>query len=134
LCGSKELIREARRLRRRLGGGMRQAGILAAGALYGLVHNIERLAEDHANARRLAEGLSEIRGFQVDPSRVETNMVFAELPASGAESVARLRSIGIWVNAEGRTAKTVRFVSHLDVSQADIDEALARIRRTMNGG
>jgi len=134
LCGSKEFIREARRLRRRLGGGMRQAGILAAGALYGLVHNIERLAEDHANARRLAEGLSEIRGFQVDPSRVETNMVFAELPASGAESVARLRSIGIWVNAEGRTAKTVRFVSHLDVSQADIDEALARIRRTMNGG
>jgi threonine aldolase len=113
---------------------MRQAGILAAGALYALVHNIERLAEDHANARRLAEGLSQFRGFQVDPSRVETNMVFAELPSSGAESVARLRSIGILANAEGRTPKTVRFVCHLDVSQSDIDETLARIRRTMNGG
>lgn len=134
LCGGKELIREARRLRRRLGGGMRQAGILAAGALYALLHNIDRLAEDHANARRLAEGLNQIHGFQVDPSRVETNMVFAELSSSGAESVARLRSVGILANAEGRTARSFRFVCHLDVSQSDIDEALVRIRRMMNGG
>jgi threonine aldolase len=80
----------------------------------------------------LAEGLHEIRGFQVDPSRVETNMVYAELSSSGPESVARLRSIGILANAEGRTPKTVRFVCHLDVAQTDIDEALSRIRRAMN--
>ena len=82
----------------------------------------------------MAEGLIEIRGFAVDPSRVETNMVFAELSLSGAESVARLRSIGIRANAEGRTPRTVRFVCHLDVTRADIDEVLIRIRRDMKGG
>jgi threonine aldolase len=134
LCGSVDFIREGRRLRRRLGGGMRQAGILAAGARYALLHNIQRLAEDHANARRLAVGLSAIRGIDVDPSRVETNMVFAELPFAAAESVARLRSVGVWVNAEGRTPKSIRFVCHLDVAASDIDQALARIQRAVSGG
>src|SRR5215470_11626838 len=122
LCGSVDFIREARRLRRRLGGGMRQAGILAAAALYALSNNI----------RRLAEGLHGIRGIKVDPAVVETNMVFAELPFSGAESVARLASVGVRVNAEGRTPDTVRFVCHLDVARPDVDEALTRVQRVVS--
>ena len=132
LCGSVDFIREARRLRRRLGGGMRQGGILAAAALYALSNNIERLAEDHANARRLAEGLHGIRGIKVDPAMVETNMVFAELPFPGDESVARLASVGVQVNAEGRTPDTVRFVCHLDVARPDVDEALTRVQRVVS--
>jgi threonine aldolase len=131
LCGSVDFVREGRRLRRRLGGGMRQAGILAAGALYALRHHMERLSEDHANARRLAEGLCAIRGIGIAPSAVETNMVFAELPFPGEESVARLRAVGVWANAEGRTPRTVRFVCHLDVSRSDVDDALSRIRRLL---
>ncbi len=132
LCGSVDFIREGRRLRRRLGGGMRQAGILAAAGLYALAHNIERLAEDHANARRLAEGLAAIRGIELDLARVETNMVYVELPFLAAESVARLRSVGVWVNAEGRTERTVRFVCHLDVARSDVDEALLRVQRAVS--
>ncbi len=132
LSGSAEFVREARRIRRRLGGGMRQAGILAAGALYALSHHVERLAEDHVNARRLAEGLSVIRGIRLDPARVETNMVYAELPFDAVESVARLRAVGVWVNAEGKTPKTIRFVCHLDVTRADIEETLSRVQRAMS--
>jgi threonine aldolase len=134
LCGSVDFIREGRRLRRRLGGGMRQAGILAAAALYAISHNIERLGEDHANARRLAEGLAAIRGVELDPARVETNMVYVELPFAAVESVARLRSAGVWVNAEGRTERTVRFVCHLDIARGDVDEALLRVQRVVSSG
>jgi threonine aldolase len=132
LCGGVEFIREARRLRRRLGGGMRQAGIIAAGSLYALTHNIPRLAEDHANARRLAQGLSQIPGVQLDLSRVETNMVYAEFPLSAPKAVARLRSVGVLANAEGARPQMVRFVCHLDVSNTIIDEALARIREAIS--
>jgi threonine aldolase len=130
LCGGAEFIREARRLRRRLGGGMRQAGIIAAGALYALTHNISRLAEDHANARRLAQGLMETPGIQLDPSRVETNMVYAEFPFPAAQTVARLRSVGVLANAEGARPQMVRFVCHMDVSGL-VDEAVERIREVM---
>jgi threonine aldolase len=80
----------------------------------------------------LAEGLHGIRGIKVDPAVVETNMVFAELPFSGAESVARLASVGVQVNAEGRTPDTVRFVCHLDIARADVDEALTRVQRAVS--
>src|SRR5262249_19390050 len=116
LCGGVELIREGRRLRRRLGGGMRQAGGLAAAARYALEHNVERLAQDHLHARRLAEGLASIPGVEVDLSRVETYMVYAELPFAPEQSVARLSSAGVLVNAEGWRPNMVRFVCHLDVS------------------
>lgn len=128
LCGSADAIREARRLRKRLGGGMRQAGILAAAGLWALAHNLERLAEDHANARALAEGLAEIPGVTLDLSRVQTNLVFAQLPRPAAEVIPRAKAAGLLFNAEGRGAGGVRFVTHLEVSASDIRDALARLR------
>lgn len=131
LCGSVESMREARRLRKRLGGGMRQAGILAAACLYALEHNVERLAEDHRNARSLAEGLGAIRGVTVDAKSVESNLVFADFPLEAAEVVSKLKSVGVLANAEGAKPKTLRFVTHLDVSASDIPEAVERVRRAL---
>ncbi|RKG96394.1 low-specificity L-threonine aldolase [Corallococcus carmarthensis] len=131
LAGKADVIREARRLRKRLGGGMRQAGILAAAALYALEHHVERLAEDHANARRLAEGLAQVPGVTVDLSRVETNMVFANLARPAAEASALLLKQGVLANPTG--PHSIRLVCHLDVSKADIDDALARIRQAFAG-
>ncbi len=84
LVGSRELIEEAWRYKQMLGGAMRQAGIVAAGALWALDHNVERLAEDHANARALAEGLAEIDGVAIDPATVETNIVYLRGRRRGA--------------------------------------------------
>lgn len=131
LAGSRELVLEARRLRKRLGGGMRQVGVLAAAALYALDHNIERLAEDHANARKLAEGLAQLRGVRVDVGRTETNMVFADFPLPAPEMVAKLRAVGVLANAEGSKPQMLRLVTHLDVSAADIVEALSRIEKAL---
>jgi threonine aldolase len=131
LCGSAELVREARRLRKRMGGGMRQAGILAAAALYALDHHVERLKEDHQHAHRLAAGMAEVRGVQVDVARVETNMVFADFPMIAAEAVAKLKAQGVLVNAEGSRPQTLRWVCHLDISAHDVDAALGRIRKTL---
>jgi threonine aldolase len=133
LCGSPDRIKEARRLRKRLGGGMRQAGVLAAAALYALDHNVERLVEDHENARRLARGLAGISGIRVDAGRVETNMVFADFPGTAVDAVARLKTKGVLVNPEGSKPQTVRLVTHLDVSAADIDEAVSRTREALAG-
>jgi threonine aldolase len=132
LCGSKELIKEARRLRKRLGGGMRQAGILAAGALYALTHNVERLADDHRNARRLAQGLAEIPGVKVDPARVETNLVFADFPIPATDAVAQLKAVGVLTNAEGSRPTSLRMVSHLDVSSEAIEDAIQRVRQLLS--
>jgi threonine aldolase len=131
LCGSRERMREARRLRKRLGGGMRQAGILAAAGLYALEHNVARLADDHALARKLAEGLREIAGVEVDLSRVQTNIVFADFPISGSQAAEKLRRVGILVNAEGPRATSVRWVCHLDLSEADVREALGRLPQAL---
>ncbi|NVJ28560.1 MULTISPECIES: low-specificity L-threonine aldolase [Myxococcus] len=130
LAGRADLIKEARRLRKRLGGGMRQAGILAAAALYALDHHVERLAEDHANARRLAAALAEVPGVKVDAARVETNMVFAEFDRPAMEMVTLLGGHGVLTNPAGGP-RTVRLVTHLDLSAADIDESVARIRRAL---
>jgi len=124
LTGPKDLLREARRLRKRLGGGMRQAGILAAAGLYALDHNIGRLAEDHANARRLAQGLAEIPGFRLALAP-ETNLVY--LRVEDAVAVAgRLRARGVLCAVAGRDL--LRLVTHLDVSAQDVEEALRRAR------
>ncbi len=131
LVGRKELIQEARRLRKRLGGAMRQAGVLAAGALYALEHHVERLAEDHGNARRLAAGLAELPGVTVDASRVETNMVFADFPRPVAEMLPRLAAQGVLAGAGGTSPRAIRLVCHLDVSTSDVGEALVRIRRAL---
>ena len=129
LAGPAALIREARRLRKRLGGGMRQAGILAAAALHALEHHVDRLAEDHANTRRLAAGLAELSGVKVDPSQVETNILLVEFTRPAGEMVSRLASLGVLLNATG--AHSARLVCHLDVSAVDIGEALSRIRRAL---
>jgi threonine aldolase len=128
VVGGRELIARARRLRKRLGGGMRQAGVLAAAGLYALEHHRERLVEDHANARTLAEGLATLDGLRVDLASVETNLVFAEVTRAGwapARAVAALREQGVL--AAEADAGRLRFVTHLDVAKPLIVEALGRI-------
>ncbi len=132
VAGPRDLVADARRLRKRLGGGMRQAGILAAAGRYALQHHRERLAEDHANARRLADGLTAMGGLL--PYPVETNLVFAAFTGrSAAELSARLAAAGVLANPEGSRPDLLRFVTHLDVSRADVDEALERISRALCG-
>jgi threonine aldolase len=128
LAGSQELIAEAWRYKQMWGGAMRQAGIIAAAGLYALDHHVDRLAEDHLRARRLAEGLAELPGVGIDPATVETNIVIAEV-ADPAGLCARLRDEGVL--AGPADAHRVRFVTHLDVDDAGIDGALAAMRRVL---
>jgi threonine aldolase len=119
LVGKKDVIERARRIRKMLGGTMRQVGILAAAGLYALDHNVERLAEDHANAERLAKGLAAL-GLDVD--HVQTNMVFVQVPKQqGAELKRHLEGEGV-ITLGGNK---MRLVTHLDVDRAGIDRALA---------
>lgn len=123
LCGSKELIARAHRVRKMLGGGMRQAGVLAAAAIHALDHHVNRLAEDHANARRLAEGLRGLPGVTVEMP--QTNILFVDLaPERATGVVERLRGAGVLCTGLYR----LRFVTHLDVATDDIDRALALLR------
>lgn len=129
LAGSCELIGRAHRFRKMFGGAMRQAGILAAAASYALDHNIERLAEDHVNARRLAEGLAGISGITIHPDEVETNILFFDLdPRMGtaAEMCQRLKERGVLVLPE--SARRIRAVTHLDVSCEQIERAIGVFR------
>jgi len=131
VAGPRELVKEARRLRKRLGGGMRQAGIVAAAGLYALEHHVARLADDHANAKRLGALLSELPGVTLR-FPVETNLVFAAFQGRSApELVARLRAAGVLCNAEGSHPDLLRFVTHLDVSAGDVDEAVRRIAQAI---
>lgn len=128
LAGSDELIAEAWRYKQMLGGSMRQAGIVAAGARYGLRHNVERLAEDHANAKFLAEGLAEIDGVEIDPATVETNIVIFDVADAAALHV-KLAEGGVETSLlEGR----VRAVTHLDVDRAGIERALAAVKDALS--
>jgi threonine aldolase len=127
LAGDRERIREARRLRKRLGGAMRQAGVLAAAGLFALDHNVDRLAEDHESARALASALAALPGVTI-PHVVETNLVFAAFAGrSAVDLVAAFRKAGVLSNPEGSKPDVVRFVTHLDVSRADVLEAARRI-------
>jgi threonine aldolase len=126
LAGSVELIRKAHRYRKMLGGGMRQVGVLCAAALYALDQQCERLVEDHANAQRLAWGLSQLREFAIDLASVQTNIVAFELKAGLARDfVQRAGELGVRLNAIG--PQRLRAVTHLDVSTSDIDHAIARL-------
>lgn len=130
LAGSAKAIGEARKLRKLMGGGMRQAGILAAGALYALDNHVERLAEDHANARILADAFDGLEGFRLESGPVETNLVWVEVdPAVGtaAEIVARLKARGVLIAALGK--QVVRACAHLNVSREDAETAAEEIRR-----
>jgi threonine aldolase len=123
VAGSSEVIAEVRRNRKLFGGGMRQAGIIAAGALHALRHHFERLADDHRNARRLAEGLRGAGRIEVIPEAVETNIVLAHMPEGSAEAlVTELGEAGVLAGA--LDAHTVRFVTHLDVPEAAVGAAL----------
>jgi threonine aldolase len=126
LCGSRALVARARRWRKMTGGGMRQAGLLAAAALHALEHHVQRLAEDHANARRLAEGLQGLPGVSVP--QPQTNIVFVDLSPERAHQagavVARAREQGVLFTGLYR----LRFVTHLDVSRHDIDRAVTVLR------
>ena len=121
LAGSAELVEEAWRYKQMWGGAMRQAGIVAAGALYALEHHVDRLAEDHANARRLAEGLAALPGVELDPAMVDTNIVVFAVPDAPA-FVAALEDAGVVMGA--LDARRVRAVTHLDVDAGGIERAL----------
>jgi threonine aldolase len=130
LCGSRDFIARAHRIRKMAGGGMRQAGMLAAAASYALDHNIERLAQDHLLAKRLADGLAGIEGLQVEAP--QTNMVFVDL--TGA---AKARSTGLLSHLAERGIQAtglyrLRFVTHMDVDAAGVDRAVAAIRQFFN--
>jgi threonine aldolase len=127
LCGSKDLIARAHRVRKMAGGGMRQVGLLAAAASYALDHHVRRLADDHALAQRLAQGLAGIEGLVVEP--VQTNVVFVDLTgpmrAQSHALLAHLQAQGIRATGLYR----LRFVTHLDVDAAGVDRAVAAIRQ-----
>ncbi|HVS28701.1 MAG TPA: beta-eliminating lyase-related protein, partial [Solirubrobacteraceae bacterium] len=129
LAGSAELIEEAWRYKQMWGGAMRQTGIVAAAAIYALDHHVERLAEDHANARRLAEGLAELGGVEIAVDSVETNIVIFEAPDAPA-LVEALRSEGVEVGAVG--PRRLRAVTHLDVDRRQIELALDAFRRALS--
>ena len=117
LCGSAELIKEARKWRKMLGGGMRQAGIIAAGGIYALKNNIDRLEEDHKNAKFLAEKLAEIDELKINPNVVQTNMVFASLKKRTVEELSIfLKSKGILIYDKN----PIRLVTHMDFKYEDI--------------
>jgi threonine aldolase len=128
LAGSREFIAEAWRLKQQMGGAMRQAGIIAAGGVYALRHHVKRLAEDHANARRLAEGLAKLPGVTIEPASVETNLVFFELTGrlDAPTLVERMLARGVRMGAMG--PRTIRAVTHLDVSAAHIERTLDAAR------
>jgi threonine aldolase len=129
LAASRELIDEAWRYKQMWGGSLRQAGIIAAAGLYALDHHVDRLAEDHANARALAEGLAEVPGIELDPAEVETNIVVFGYREPAALCTALERE-GVLMGAVGPRA--VRAVTHLDVDRTNIDTALAAVRRAID--
>jgi threonine aldolase len=129
VCGSREVIRRVHRARKMLGGGLRQAGILAAAGLHALEHHIERLADDHLHARRLAAGLEKL-GLPID-APPETNMVlFRVEDTMSFLRETRARRVLVNPSAPG----VFRAVTHLDVSEADVDEVLARIEEVVAAG
>ena len=125
LVGSRAFIERARRMRKLVGGGMRQVGILAAAGLYALDHHIERLAIDHTNAVRLADQLNRIDKVEVNKDLVETNMVFMKLPGGSAEPLRKyLSKRGILL---GGGERSIRLVTHLDIDVDGVDELAIEI-------
>ena len=131
LAGSGPLIDEAWRFKQMLGGAMRQAGIVAAAGLYALDHHVERLADDHARARRLAEGLAGLAGVEIDAATVETNIVIFAVPDAPAFCQALRRDDVVMLALDDRR---VRAVTHLDVDDAGIERALAAARAALDVG
>ncbi|HYF39425.1 MAG TPA: beta-eliminating lyase-related protein, partial [Gemmatimonadales bacterium] len=130
LAGSRDFIEEAWRYKQRFGGAMRQAGIIAAGGVYALRHHVERLAEDHARARSLADGLAGLRGITLDPARVETNIVIFDVSETGLTAAEfndrTVASHGVRFSV--LAPSTVRAVTHLDISSAGVSQAIEAAR------
>jgi len=127
LCGPRELITRAHRVRKMLGGGLRQAGVLAAAVLHALDHHVDRLADDHANARRLAEGLQGLPGVRCDMPH--TNIVFVDVAPERAHGVVeRARDQGVLCTGLYK----LRLVTHLDVSRPDVDRAIDVMRKVLS--
>lgn len=132
LLGRRAFIDEARVIRKMLGGGMRQAGVLAAAGLVALEESPKGLADDHANAKRLAEGLAELPGVKVDPEKVVTNIIIVDVSETGkpADAIcAQLRERGVLAIGFG---SSIRMVTHYDVSRADIETALRELRTVIS--
>ena len=131
LLGTQEFIDEARVVRKMLGGGMRQAGVLAAAGLLALEESPKQLPEDHANAKRLAEGLADLPGVKIDPEKVITNIVIFDVAETGqtADAIcAQLRGRGVLASGFG---SSIRMVTHCDVARADIERALRELRSVL---
>ena len=136
LCGDAETVVKARRVRKLLGGAMRQAGVIAAAALIALEEMRDRLAEDHRNARRLADGLAQIPGVRIDPKRVVTNIVSFEIDPAVSEAGAFQKACaerGLRVSRYLGNSPRLRAVTHLDVSRDDIDAALEIAKSVLAG-
>jgi threonine aldolase len=132
LVGPAAFIEQARIYRKMYGGGMRQAGVLAAAGLIALEKSPLRLAEDHANARYLAEGITHIAGLEIDPSRVRTNIVIFDCAMSGRTAVELCQELerqGLW--AQDTAAYSVRFVTHADVDRGGCERALGILGETL---
>lgn len=135
VAGSREFIRRARRNRKILGGGMRQAGVIAAAGIVAVTEMVERLADDHANAQALAQGLAQIDGIAIDPATVETNLVFFTVERPEIKAVqlaAELKEHGVLLSASG--VKRLRAVLHDGITAADVTRILAAIRSIMAAG
>jgi threonine aldolase len=130
LCGTNDFIEAARLLKHRLGGAMRQAGVIAAAGLYAFEHNVERLAEDHENARLLEDGIADIDGLELVYGPVETNIVFFDVSKSGkpaADICAALGREGVRMSQYPDATK-IRAVTHMDVSRAECERAISALR------
>lgn len=134
LAGTSEFVEEARLWKHRLGGAMRQAGIIAAAGLYAFRHHVDRLAEDHANARLLEAGINAIPGLRQINGPVETNILFFDVTDTGKTAVAVERALeqrGVRM-APYLTGTTIRAVTHLDVTRADCEQAIAALHEAVN--
>ncbi|MGD8521465.1 MAG: low-specificity L-threonine aldolase [Desulfobacterales bacterium] len=132
VCGTQDFINQARRARKLIGGGMRQAGIMAAAGIVALNEMVERLADDHANAKKLAEGLANIPGISVDPEHIKTNIVFIEITCSdmtAEELVNLLNEKGVRISASG--PQRLRAVTHYHISSDDIDYTLSAFAKIL---
>ncbi len=132
LCGSRDFVDEARRQRKMVGGGLRQAGILAAAGIVALETMVDRLAEDHANAKYFAECLADVPGIQLDPTLIKTDIVFFDITSNALTApqlAERLAREGVLIGIAG--AKRMRAVTHYGIERADVDAALAAIRRAL---
>jgi threonine aldolase len=129
LCGARDFIAEARRNRKMVGGGMRQAGVIAAAGIVALETMIDRLAEDHANARYFAESIADIPGIALDPARVRTNIVFFDLSdeLTAAQFAERLQREGVLILPAGE--RRLRAVTHYGIERADIESAIGAVKR-----